>query len=150
MTRGSRSILHINKLPDFIAYLDSKSIPHRDGKGEYEVIQVRVGKGWAAIHKKLEAREHYTVPEKLLPLVTDFIKECGNKTRHNIILKFWNNMSAEMRRTILVGMDLINPDELRLDESCYVNIAFDRAKKNGNIVELINVIEYMLDDNITK
>jgi hypothetical protein len=71
---ASRNLLHVNKLEDFIRYLDEVEIPHRPGKGEYQILQVYTeSHGWRVVHKRLDMKEHYTVDERLVPLVKRFI-----------------------------------------------------------------------------
>ena len=38
---GCRNTLHKTKLEAFKAWLDYKRIPHREGKGEWHVLQVK-------------------------------------------------------------------------------------------------------------
>jgi hypothetical protein len=38
---GCRNTLHKTKLEAFKAWLDYKWIPHREGKGEWQVLQVK-------------------------------------------------------------------------------------------------------------
>lgn len=70
---ANRSYLHISKLEAFKEWLNERDVPHRPGKGEFQVLQVCVEvHGWKCIHKRLDMPEHYTVDEKLMPLVKQF------------------------------------------------------------------------------
>jgi hypothetical protein len=59
-------------------------IPTRPGKGDWQVLQVSTKFfGWRIIHKRLDMKEHYTVDERLIPLVKKFIDQQhmkGNET----------------------------------------------------------------------
>lgn len=77
---STRNLLHKEKLEQFIAFLDSKDIEHREGKGAWEVIQVYyqshvdgLNAGWAVIHTKMRG-DHLSVPKELVGLVKKFIK----------------------------------------------------------------------------
>lgn len=70
-----RNLLHKNKLEKFKNWLDENDIPHRDGKGEYEVIQIMTKDGWQKIYKRLNMPEHLTIQDKIYPLIKRFLKE---------------------------------------------------------------------------
>lgn len=66
--------LHISKLDAFKLWLNDHGIAHRPGKGDYQVLQVRTpNNGWQCVFRKNEMPEHFTVNEKLMPLVRRFI-----------------------------------------------------------------------------
>ena len=70
-----RCTLHIDKLEAFKDYLNSQGIAHRAGKGDWQVLQVLTPKsGWQVVHKRSDMPEHYTVQDKLMPIVRDFLK----------------------------------------------------------------------------
>ena len=72
---AARNLLHKTKLQGFKQYLDSKEIAYREGKGDYQILQVKHPQhGWLVIYEKLDAKEHYSVPWKLTGLVEAFIK----------------------------------------------------------------------------
>lgn len=74
MSWDSRHILHKSKLEDFKAWLDKKDIPHRDGKGAYQVLQILTPIfGWQCVFIKEAMPEHFSVNEKLIPIVRRFI-----------------------------------------------------------------------------
>lgn len=71
---ANRDTLHINKLDDFKKYLDSQGIAYRPGKGAYQVLQVQTSKhGWQCIFKRHNMPEHYSINDKLYPLVRQFL-----------------------------------------------------------------------------
>lgn len=71
-----RCTLHISKLEAFKSWLNDNGIAHRPGKGDYQVLQViTTNHGWQVVFKRNNMPEHYTVNEKLLPLVRQFTKE---------------------------------------------------------------------------
>ena len=72
----SRCLLHVNKLSEFLAWLDKENIPHRDGKGDYQVRQIcKDGKHWNNIYSRDKMLEHYTVNKHLESLVRKFIRD---------------------------------------------------------------------------
>lgn len=72
----SRNLLAKTKLDAFKAWMDSKGIEHRPGRGTFEVEQIKMKNGtWQCIFDRLKAPEHYTVPYPLEPMVIRFISE---------------------------------------------------------------------------
>lgn len=68
-------LLHISKLEDFKSWLKDQKIPYRDGKGEYQVIQVKTIKfGWQVVYRRKEATEHYSINAKLVSTVEKFLR----------------------------------------------------------------------------
>ena len=71
-----RNQLHKSRLQAFKDWMTSNGIEWREGKGGYQVIQVKTDKGWPAIYDSdKDRREHYTVQEGLLKVVSRFIRE---------------------------------------------------------------------------
>lgn len=71
----SKCLLHINKLEAFKEFCKSMNVETRQGKGDYEVLQVKLKSGrWQAIFKSNSAKEHLTVPSCLHGLVWNFIR----------------------------------------------------------------------------
>ena len=72
---STRNLLHKDKLEQFKAFLDSKEIEYREGKGTWEVLQVwnRGSKRFDVIHTSMRG-DHFSVPQRLLKLVNRFIK----------------------------------------------------------------------------
>ena len=72
----SRNILHITKLEEFKAWLDRQNIPHRPGKGFYQVLQIcKDGKHWNCVYQRNDMPEHYTTDRHLDSLVARFCRE---------------------------------------------------------------------------
>lgn len=70
-----RCTLHLTHLEPFKEWLNTQGCAWREGKGEYQVLQVLTPKdGWQIIFRRADMPEHYTVNAKLLPLVTRFIR----------------------------------------------------------------------------
>lgn len=71
---NKRCTLHKTHLDDFKYWLrEIKQIPYRDGKGEYQVMQVLTANyGWQVVFRKAEMPEHFSVNEKLVPIVNEF------------------------------------------------------------------------------
>lgn len=71
----SRCLLAIHKLEAFKEWLDAHGVEHRPTNADYQVLQVRLpgSPQWHAIFKKLDAKEHLSVPRPLLRLVEQFV-----------------------------------------------------------------------------
>jgi len=70
----SRRLLHISRFDAFKAWLDEEGIPHRPGKGDYQVLQVYIQNvGWKCIFSRHDMKEHYTVESLLESTVEQFI-----------------------------------------------------------------------------
>ena len=71
-----RCTLHKTHLEPLQYWLrEVKQIPYRNGKGDYQVMQVlTVGHGWQVIFRKAEMPEHFSVNEKLMPLIDEFYR----------------------------------------------------------------------------
>lgn len=70
----NRCYLHKNKLAEFVDWLDTKGIAHRPGKGPFQVLQVLTPEdGWQVVFIKLDMTEHFTVNNKLMPVVRQFV-----------------------------------------------------------------------------
>lgn len=73
-----RNLFHKSKLADFKEWLSIKGIQWREGKGSYQVIQVKTEYGWTPLYDSAkERREHFTVQDELRPLVNKFIREAA-------------------------------------------------------------------------
>lgn len=71
---ANRNTLHINKLDAFKEFLNSEGIACRPGKGVWQVLQVLTPKhGWQCIFSRADMPEHYTIQDKLYPLVRQFL-----------------------------------------------------------------------------
>jgi len=72
----SRCLLHKSKLAEFKSWLDKEGIPHREGKGFYQVLQVcKNGTNWNCIYSRLDMPEHFTTDKHLDSLVARFCRE---------------------------------------------------------------------------
>jgi hypothetical protein len=73
---ANRCTLHKTKLDDFKEYLNSQGIAYRDGKGDYQALQVLTPKdGWQCIYIKHKMPEHFSVQAKLMPVVRQFLNK---------------------------------------------------------------------------
>lgn len=72
---ANRCTLHKTKLEDFKSFLDSEGIAYREGKGSYQALQVQTDKGWQTVYERNDMPEHFTVQDKLMPLVREFLDE---------------------------------------------------------------------------
>ena len=72
---ANRCTLHKNKLADFKEYLDNNGTAYRPGKGIWQVLQVLTpNAGWQCIYERMDMPEHYTVQDRLMPIVFSFLK----------------------------------------------------------------------------
>ena len=73
---AARNLLTIKKLPVFKAWLDANSVENRTTNAAFQVLQVRVtgDPRWHSIYKKLDAKEHLSVPQPLVFLVDQFLR----------------------------------------------------------------------------
>lgn len=72
---ANRALLHRNQLAAFMEFLEKEGIEFRDGRGDWQVLQVKNRRhgGWDSIFDSLR-KEHYVVPRPLIGLVKKFIK----------------------------------------------------------------------------
>ncbi|MCA9013447.1 MAG: hypothetical protein KDB01_27040 [Planctomycetaceae bacterium] len=71
---ATRGMLHKNKLKDFISWLDSEGIAHREGKGVYEVFQIKTRVGWKAVFLRHRS-DHVTLPYAVVPIVKKYMEK---------------------------------------------------------------------------
>ncbi len=81
---ANRCTLHKTKLNEFKNYLNSKGIAYRDGKGDYQVLQVQTGDGWQSVYEKNNMPEHFSVQDKLMPTVRKFLTDQSKNTHVEI------------------------------------------------------------------
>ena len=68
-----RCTLHKTHLEEFKRFLRDEAIAYRDGKGQYQVLQVQTPEsGWQVVFSKGSMPEHYSVNSALMPLVRMF------------------------------------------------------------------------------
>lgn len=67
----------INKqhLEDFMQYLDKQGIAYRDGKGEYQALQVYYGGAWGILYLSKTTPDHANAKtDAMSDLVESFLK----------------------------------------------------------------------------
>lgn len=70
-----RDLLHISKLEAFKQFLARNNIQFRDGKGEFQVLQVFINSKWSPIYRRNDMPEHFTIQAELKKIVRKFIAE---------------------------------------------------------------------------
>ena len=71
---ANRQTLHLSRFEAFKAFLVENNIAFRPGKGAWQALQVLTDEhGWQCIHSRADMPEHYTVQDKLMPLVNRFL-----------------------------------------------------------------------------
>jgi len=68
----SRRLLHRTKIDEFKFYLSDNGIEFRDGRGDYQVMQVLIGKDWMCVYDRNKG-DHFTVDVRMESLVKRFI-----------------------------------------------------------------------------
>lgn len=71
----ARNLLHKNKVEEFKQWLSEKGIKYRDGRGDYQIIQVQVSGTWACLYNRDDMPEHVTNDRRLNGLIRYFIRE---------------------------------------------------------------------------
>lgn len=75
----SRNLLHKKHLDEFKSWLQGRGVPHRPGKGDWQVLQVKCGNEWQAVYERIFMPEHLTVAgNKIEKLVRRFYDERKN------------------------------------------------------------------------
>ncbi len=79
----SKFSLHISKIEQFKTWLDGKGLLYREGRGEYQVLQVKhySKPEWYCIFYRLHNPNYYTVDHRLDALVDRFLKETSDEQR---------------------------------------------------------------------
>lgn len=74
-----RDLLHFNQLESFCRWLTDQGIEWRASSADFQVIQVRTRNGaFTPLYKKLDAKEHFSVPDNLEYLVLRYLWERKN------------------------------------------------------------------------
>lgn len=77
---ANRTTLHVSRLEAFKRWLEQQGIAYRPGKGDFQMLQVLTEEhGWQCVFRRLDMPEHYTVQDKLMPLVRRFTNNPENK-----------------------------------------------------------------------
>ncbi|MDH2524667.1 hypothetical protein [Acinetobacter baumannii] len=69
---SKRALLHKSKLEDFKSWLIANQIQYRDGKGDFQVLQVEVKDRFYPIYDRFQG-DHFTTQRELIPLVKRYI-----------------------------------------------------------------------------
>lgn len=73
---ADRCTLHVTKLEAFKEWLNDNGMAYRPGKGPFQALQVQTAtSGWQVIYSRNDMPEHYTIGDKLTPLVRRFLNE---------------------------------------------------------------------------
>jgi hypothetical protein len=70
---ATRNLLHKNRLNEFREWCGANGFECRDGRGEYQVLQIKKGTQWHVLYERAYMPEHLTVPIPLLSIVRRFI-----------------------------------------------------------------------------
>jgi hypothetical protein len=75
---ADRHTLHKSKLEDFKEWLINDGWVIENIKGFYEVLRAKKGKRTILIYSKLEAKEHYTIPDNCMGIFIAYLKSRKN------------------------------------------------------------------------
>lgn len=68
-----RALLHKTKLEDFKSFLTGNCIKFRDGKGDYQVLQVEVNGRFIPIYNRGPG-DHLTTQHEIMPLIKKYLR----------------------------------------------------------------------------
>lgn len=68
-----RGLLHKSKLDDFKSFLIDQQFQYRDGKGDYQVLQVEVRGRFYPIYDR-NSGDHFTTQQELFPLIRTYLR----------------------------------------------------------------------------
>lgn len=76
----SRCLLHKKDIGDFAMWCRVNGIETREGRGDFQVLQVRKGKNWQTIYERMDTHAgneivHMTVPTPIENIVRRFISD---------------------------------------------------------------------------
>lgn len=71
---ANRNTLHKTKLGDFTEWLIQDGWTIQQPKGFYEVLRAKKGKRTMLVFSKLEAKEHYTIPDNCMGTFIAYLK----------------------------------------------------------------------------
>ena len=87
---AARNLLHKNRFQEFLTWCEvEKGLATRPGMGDYQLGQVQAkGSGqksgqWHTFFYRIHMPEHVTVPEAMIPLVSNFIRSTRKETQHD-------------------------------------------------------------------
>ena len=72
---AQRDLLHKSKLDDFRSWLFDKGWSIEDTKGDYEVLRAVKDKRTLILYRRAEVKEHYSVQDKDVAIVREYIKD---------------------------------------------------------------------------
>lgn len=127
---GKRNTFHKSHMPEFKAWMDESLIQYRDGKGDFQVLQVMTANnGWQCIYDRIDAPEHYTVQEKLMPTVIAFLRSRKSDGKEQLRTQLaaaqaeineqarLNGMGAEREARLLAKLAAAQAREAKLREA---------------------------------
>lgn len=77
----SKNLLHKTKLGEFEKWLTERGVQHRKTTGEWQVLQVRVGRDWLSVYERAHMSEHFSVDRRMDRLVEEFCRANRNQER---------------------------------------------------------------------
>lgn len=110
--------LNIGMLEEFKAFLDERGMPHRAGRGGYQVLQVYLeNAGWSVVFRK-DGQNYLTANKNLVPMVQAFLAEWRAKKNPDFQLKVSKHTKAwvidslvqTVEGRVFTELDVINTD----------------------------------------
>lgn len=68
-----RGMLHKTKLEDFKCFLIGQQVQYREGKGDYQVLQVEIKGRFYPIYDRHKG-DHFTTQQELMPLIGKYLR----------------------------------------------------------------------------
>lgn len=68
-----RGLLHKSKLEDFKSFLIDEGFQYRNGKGDYQVLQVEVRGRFYPIYDRHDG-DHFATQRELFPLIRTYLR----------------------------------------------------------------------------
>lgn len=68
-----RGLLHKSKLEDFKSFLVDQNIQYRNGKSDYQVLQIEVNGRFYPIYDRYSG-DHFTTQRELFPLIRTYLR----------------------------------------------------------------------------
>lgn len=70
---ATRNLLNKNRLNEFRQWCVINGLECQDGRGDYQVLQVKIASKWYALYERAYMPEYLTAPLQLLSAVRRFI-----------------------------------------------------------------------------
>ena len=118
-------------LPAFKEFLDIRSIAYREGKGQYQALQVMTRHGYQILYNKNAMPDHYLVPDLLIPVVNEFVDWLG-KRQLGPPQEYTSNVLGAMAGLQIIVNDLMPNNVIQMNAAM-----FEQLKKTIESIKLV-------------